>query len=200
MKKSLRQFPLVPDNEPVITQARQMALYDNSDLINNIKGHYQERDYGHEPVLTESAPVSPVNQQKSEAVVPTVSRPTEASLARQQAKQDVRQKKQAIFKQEVKKPSKEVFKHQLKATAPKPKAGLPKTEFSDLSERLRQEHYILAEIPVTYQEPNNKPSAKRRKNSYDFLKRSQIYNQQQESSKDHRPAQELNMARFEDIN
>lgn len=39
------QFPLVADGVPIIDTAKQMALYENEDLITNIHGYYQDKDY-----------------------------------------------------------------------------------------------------------------------------------------------------------
>lgn len=39
------QFPLVADDMPVIESGRQMNLYENEDLISNIHGFYQDKDY-----------------------------------------------------------------------------------------------------------------------------------------------------------
>ena len=39
-------FPIVADNEPILGPNPQMRLYEESDLISNIRGHYQEKDYG----------------------------------------------------------------------------------------------------------------------------------------------------------
>lgn len=39
-------FPIVGDDEPILVPSPQMRLYEESDLISNIKGPYQEKDYG----------------------------------------------------------------------------------------------------------------------------------------------------------
>lgn len=45
MIRQARRFPLVADNEILIGANPVMSLYDESDLISNIKGPYQERDF-----------------------------------------------------------------------------------------------------------------------------------------------------------
>lgn len=36
------RFPIISDNEPLIEASPQMLLYEESDLISNIKGPYQD--------------------------------------------------------------------------------------------------------------------------------------------------------------
>lgn len=55
-------FPLVADGEPIIESARQMALYENEDLITNIAGSYQDKHYDdiiRDHQFAEKAPVVP---------------------------------------------------------------------------------------------------------------------------------------------
>lgn len=40
-----QQFPLIADGQPIIESNVYMRLYDNEDLISNIHGYYQEKDY-----------------------------------------------------------------------------------------------------------------------------------------------------------
>lgn len=73
-----------------------------------------------------------------------------------------------------------------------------KTSLSKYSDKLRQETYILAEIQEMYQMPEN-TAPKPKKNSYDFLKKSQIYNHaERQSQREYQIAQELNLTRFDD--
>ena len=123
MNRGSRRFPLIADDEPVMSPLVKMNLYDNEDLINNIRDFYQEKTYR------------------------------------------------------------------------------KVTELSHLSDRLQQESYILAEIPIIFQEPDNTPNPKTKKNNFDFLKRSQVYNKQDNQfHKERAKAQELNLTRFKDIN
>lgn len=43
MNRGSRRFPLIADDEPVMSPLVKMNLYDNEDLINNIRGFYQEK-------------------------------------------------------------------------------------------------------------------------------------------------------------
>ena len=69
------------------------------------------------------------------------------------------------------------------------------------SDHLHQDTYILAELPKNYSEPKNPSRKENKKNNYDFLKTSQIYNQKEKQEYQERHvAQELNLERFEDVN
>ena len=70
-----------------------------------------------------------------------------------------------------------------------------------LANRLQQDSYILAEVAPTYQQPSNPSRKNVKKNSYDFLKRSQVYNYpERQTYREHRVAQELNLTHLEDAN
>lgn len=40
-----KRFPIVADDEVMLTEMPVMNLYDESDLISNIKGDYQDKNY-----------------------------------------------------------------------------------------------------------------------------------------------------------
>lgn len=191
-------FPLVADGEPIIESARQMALYENEDLITNIAGSYQDKHYDdiiRDHQFVEKAPVVP---KESLHHSPAVNEDhSYAQKARRQAKQAVKEKRQAyIAKNMAYNPKQATKKGQSRVVSSKK----PATELSRFTEKLNQESYILAELPRQYKEPQNTSQAAVKKNNYDFLKRSQIYNHQED--RDHREktiAQELNLSRFEDI-
>ena len=70
-----------------------------------------------------------------------------------------------------------------------------------MANRLQQDSYILAEVAPTYQQPSNPSRKNVKKNSYDFLKRSQVYNYtERQIHREHRIAQELNLTHLEDAN
>lgn len=88
MGKYLKQFPLIADDEPVISRPRLMALYDNEDLIVNIRGEYQDKNY---------------LEQSQEVSAPSVTRPGYFQTDRmgldrikQKAREDIRKKRQAL--------------------------------------------------------------------------------------------------------
>lgn len=43
MHRQRRQFPLIPDGEPCLQEPVSMRLYENEDLITNIRGPYKIR-------------------------------------------------------------------------------------------------------------------------------------------------------------
>lgn len=188
MSRAKRPFPLVADGEPVTTRPRAMQLYDNDDLITNIKGHYTDKIYSDE---------TPEMGGPAQSAQPVINQPVfePAEKARQEAKADLKRKRQALVTRE--KPKASLSEPVLKPTAPL----VAKKGWGAYADKLRQDSYILAELPQTYQEPKN-PSVKGlQKNSYEFLKRSQIYNKEaHQEQKERRVAQELNLSRFEDLN
>ncbi|MFC3931998.1 hypothetical protein ACVR0S_03200 [Streptococcus dentapri] len=209
MTRKNHQFPLVPDDETVITTAPQMQLYDNEDLINNIHGDYQDKVYtSHEenrvPVHSTASPsrvknyVSEVDAGKSYA-----------ELAREEARQDLKRKRQSYIAKEVKIPNKPSFQRRettvsksantksskfFNTKMPESKKEQPNNDLARLSHNLHQDNYILAELPQTYQKPENPSTKKTKKNNYDFLKRSQIYNHEKtRQQRTHQIAKELNL-------
>ena len=84
------------------------------------------------------------------------------------------------------------------AERPKPTAPFQKNtsgEFTKFGDRLQQDNYILADIQPEYSPQPQEPEEKPKKNNYDFLKTSQIYNQDRakEEQLKHSKAQELNL-------
>lgn len=198
MSKTVRRFPLVADGVPVSKPPKAMALYENEDLITNIHGTYHEKDYDD---VTKDYNFVGKTENDAERIKTVSDGKSYAELARDEARRDIKKKRQAYLSNDVKKmPSKANFQQQLKVTLPKAPAK-PTNKLSHLTEKMHQEDYILAEIPVTYKEPDNSSVPKPKKNNYDFLKRSQIYNKEaQQSQREHKVAQELNLTRFDDAN
>lgn len=196
MSKTVRRFPLVADGEPVSKPGKVMALYENEDLITNIHGSYQEKDYDD---VTRDYHFVGQTEKNTERLKTVSEGKSYAELARDEARRDIRKKRQAYLSNDVQKlPSKAAFQQQLKATLPKLPVK-PTNKLSHLTAKLRQKNYILAEIPVTYKAPDNTSVAKPKKNNYDFLKRSQIYNKEaQQSQREHKIVQELNLTSFDD--
>lgn len=199
MERHVRRFPLVADSESVCTPAKVMSLYNDEDLITNIRGSYQEKDYNDVTrdydfvkedtvVATHSKRVQQINEGKSYA-----------ELAREEARQNLKQKRQVYVTQDNSKLSTvSSLKTQTQST-PSKKNSKETSELGQLTKHLKQEDYILAELPITYKEPENNVASKPKKNSYDFLKRSQIYNKEaRQTQRERKIAQELNLTRFED--
>ncbi|MFS1663037.1 hypothetical protein [Streptococcus sp. zg-JUN1979] len=189
MDRSARPFPLVADGEPVSTEETIMSLYNDEDLISNIHGAYQEKNYEDVSPTTQSLRPSLRQEKRHQADID--SGKSYAKQAREQAKVDVKKKRQTYLTKDIKKTT--GFESSKKTAKPK---GEGQSRLSALSKRLHQDHYILAELPKIYKEPNNKAQRKSDKNNYDFLKTSQIYNPKPKTS-EKRPTQELNLARFE---
>ena len=195
MIRNQRRFPLVADGEPVSNPPKVMALYENEDLITNIHGAYQDKSYDD---VTRDYNFVGKDEQDASRIESVTQGKSYAELAREEARRDIRRKRQAYLSKEVKAPSKAALQQQLKATLPK-KTVKPTSSLSHLAEKLHQDDYILAEIPVTYKKPDNSSTIKPKKNNYDFLKESQIYNKEVlQSQREHKVAQELNLTRFDD--
>ena len=212
MARKKHQFPLVGDDESVIAAAPQMRLYDNEDLINNIHGDYHDKPYlnqeensGEATRAYPSSSPTPANDIRAGK--------TYAELAREEARQDLKRKRQSFIAKEAKIPSKPNFQHREQVAQPKTKSvapakptlflngksarsndDLPVNELARFSKNLHQDRYILAELPKVYKEPSNPSQQKVKKNNYDFLKRSQIYNQDEiRQQRTHQLAKELNL-------
>ncbi|MBM7643692.1 hypothetical protein JOC28_002003 [Streptococcus loxodontisalivarius] len=220
MDKMRRPFPLVTDDEPIVSQARQMQLYENEDLINNIRGHYQDKTYSDRSIDESQSASFGVTSASERSESTYQEGENYAKLARETAREDVKRKRQLYLKNEVtnasqkRKSSSAIFKRpsldeksdspepvletvaqELVAEKPKKATKMGWTRFTD---KLHQDDYILVELPQTYQHPQNPSRKEPKKNSYDFLKRSQIYNQKErQENKERRVAQELNLTRFE---
>ena len=60
------RFPLVSDDEIMLTKMPVMDLYDESDFISNIKGDYRDKNYLEwSPINEEETVVSPVVNKES---------------------------------------------------------------------------------------------------------------------------------------
>lgn len=194
MKKTTRRFPLVADDEPVSSPSKAMALYENSDLITNIHGAYREKDYND---VTNNYHFVTENDHDSERVKTLNEGKSYAELARDEARQDVKKKRQAYVSNNLAKLSKMANQQPLqtkKPNPPKKRAG----KFSHLSANMRQDDYILAEIPLNHQRSQKESTQKAKKNSYEFLKHSQIYNKDaNQKQKKYQKAQEMNLAQLD---
>lgn len=193
-------FPLVADGEPMLTPMPQMNLYDDSDLISNILGDYVEKNYlDWQPIAGGTQAPHPTNLR--EELKPTK---TYAELAREEARADLKKKRSAAYLRSDAPAKTHNFSKKQKVTS-KPTALLVKEEagkFTRLGQNLHQDNYILADIAPTYnREQQIQPTEKPKKNNYDFLKKSQIYNQkEQPSQRERKIAQELNLTQLDDQN
>lgn len=194
MGKQLKQFPLVADDEPVISLPRVMALYGNEDLIVNIHGDYQDKFF--EEVSGQvRVPATP-------KPAPRGDESSDRSRLKQAARADVKKKRQALVINDKKLSTKPVVKSP--AVVQKPTAPLVEQEersWASYAKALEQTDYILVELPRSYQQPKNPSTRGQHKQNFDFLKQSQVYNYDDNQRKKERQiAQELNLATFEEKN
>ncbi|UJD00679.1 cystathionine gamma-synthase [Streptococcus oralis] len=197
------RFPLVSDDEIMLTKMPVMDLYDESDFISNIKGDYRDKNYLEwSPINEEETVVSPVvNKESKPSPEPKKVEKTYAELAREEARADLKKKRSAKYlTQDVshtRRHNGSTFVRQgNQPTAPFQKEN--PGEFVKFSKNLSQSHYILAEEVGQVANPTPKAqTGKAKKNNYDFLKKSQIYNKKNKQTEQERQvAQELNLTRI----
>jgi len=171
------RFPIVSDDEIILTEMPFMDLYDESDLISNIKGDYQDKNYLEwSPITTEKK--SPVQASDK---LPDLKRKRSAKYLTQDVSFTKRYK-----------PSNNLVRQTNQPTAPFQKEN--PGELAKFSDKLTQKHYILAEMAPQMQETSKEEHLGPKKNNYDFLKKSQIYNKKEnQSEKERKIAQELNL-------
>lgn len=191
------RFPIVSDDEIMLTEMPFMNLYDESDLISNIKGDYQDKNYLEWSPITNDKK-SPTNVQEK---LTEKKEKTYAELAREEARADLKRKRSAKYlTQDVSftkrhKPSNNVVRQANHPTAPFQKEN--SGELARYSDKLTQSHYILAEMAPQIQQTSKEEHLGPKKNNYDFLKKSQIYNKKEnQKEKERKIAQELNLTRM----
>ena len=190
----LERFPIVSDDEIMLTEMPFMDLYDESDFISNIKGDYQDKNYLEwSPITTEKKPLVQASDK-----LPEKKEKSYAELAREEARADLKRKRSAKYlTQDVSftkryKPSNNVVRQANQPTAPFQKEN--PGELTKYSDKLKQSHYILAEMAPQMQQTSKEQHLGPKKNNYDFLKKSQIYNKKEnQSEKERKIAQELNL-------
>ena len=208
-----KTFPLISDDEVMLSEMPRMNLYDESDLISNINGDYVDKNYLEwEPIVKKIAD-SQVKEgqakfyQATSAVQSVKAKKSTsksyAELAREEARADLKKKRSAAYLTSdftTKKRPYPAVTNGNTAISHQPTAFFQKENGSGLSKysrNLKQDHYILADIKVNTSLPKESP--KKSKNNYDFLKTSQIYNKKElQSQRERRIAQELNLTRLEE--
>lgn len=221
MVRQEKRFPLVMDGEVLVGENPVMNLYDESDLISNIKGPYQEREFV-EQVATKreekfdqitssdrdllppifQAKRSPYSrkerfQPKSPRELPTPAIKNQVQLAREQAKEDLKKKRSKFYLRDERAFSPKLVEPSLSETTDNPKG----TRLTPVANKLRQTEYILATMPAVYslKKENRGKEPKVPKNSYDFLKKSQVYNYpERKKGQERQVAQELNLTHIEE--
>ena len=193
-----KRFPIVADDEVMLTEMPVMNLYDESDFISNIKGDYQDKNY---------LEWSPITEEKKQEEAKPLVKPIEkkeksyAELAREEARADLKKKRSARYLTQDVSHTRRQTKTSIVRQANQPTAPFQKEnpgEFAKYSQNLSQSHYILAETVAQVASPApNSEKSHPKKNNYDFLKKSQIYNKKSKQKEQERQvAQELNLTRM----
>ena len=199
------RFPLVSDDEIMLTEMPVMDLYDESDFISNIKGEYRDKNYLEWAPITEEKPVKqiekPVEKPKKSGLGVKKEGKSYAEVAREEARADLKKKRSASYLTKDITPTRRPSQQRLDRQGNQPTAPFQKEnpgEFVKYSQKLTQSQYILAEEVnniSTQAEPKETSGPK--KNNYDFLKKSQIYNKKnQQKEQERQVAQELNLTRI----
>ena len=199
------RFPLVSDDEIMLTAMPVMDLYDESDFISNIKGDYQEKNYLDWAPISEDVSVKPLEKQaekpKKTALGVKKEGKTYAEKAREEARADLKKKRSATYLTKDVTHARRHSQPTLVRKGNQPTAPFQKEnpgEFIKYSQKLTQSHYILAEeIKHISTDSVEKQARTANKNNYDFLKKSQIYNKKnKEIEQERQLAQELNLTRI----
>lgn len=206
-----KTFPLISDDEIMLSEMPRMNLYDESDLISNINGDYVDKNYLEwEPIVKKivDSQVKKGKAYQAASAIPSaeVAKPAPksyAELAREEARADLKKKRSAAYLTSdfiTKKRSHPAVNNANTAISHQPTAFFQKENGSGLSKysrNLKQDHYILADIKINTSLPKESP--KKSKNNYDFLKTSQIYNKKElQNQRERRIVQELNLTRLEE--
>ena len=193
-----KRFPIVADDEVMLTEMPVMNLYDESDFISNIKGDYQDKNYLEWSPITEEK-----KQEEAKPLVKTIEKKEKsyAELAREEARADLKKKRSARYLTQDVSHTRCQTKTSIVRQANQPTAPFQKEnpgEFAKYSQNLSQSHYILAETVAQVASPApNSEKSHPKKNNYDFLKKSQIYNKKSKQKEQERQvAQELNLTRM----
>ena len=199
------RFPLVSDDEVMLTEMPVMDLYDESDFISNIKGEYRDKNYLEWAPITEEKPAKPiekpVEKPKKSGLGVKKEGKSYAEVAREEARADLKKKRSASYLTKDITPTRRHSHPSLVRQGNQPTAPFQKEnpgEFVKYSQKLTQSHYILAEEVHSIPTKNEEVSAPApKKNNYDFLKKSQIYNKKsKQTEQERRVAQELNLTRI----
>ena len=199
------RFPLVSDDEVMLTEMPVMDLYDESDFISNIKGEYRDKNYLEWAPITEEKPVKQieklVEKPKKAGLGVKKEGKSYAEVAREEARADLKKKRSASYLTKDITPTRRPSQQRLDRQGNQPTAPFQKEnpgEFVKYSQKLTQSHYILAEeVSHISTQTEKTETTGPKKNNYDFLKKSQIYNKKnQQKEQERQVAQELNLTRI----
>ena len=210
------KFPLISDNEAIFSEVPHMDLYDEFDFISNIKGDYQEKTFADSSssskTVAQPIPSSQSEKRKqviadkvNQSISPKVQEKSYAEVAREEARADLKKKRSASYLTSdavSKKHRSKIGFSARKSTATKaqPTAFFQKEnpgEFAKYGQHLKQEDYIVADLSAEPVVQVEAPKTEK-KNNYDFLKTSQVYNKKElRDKKENKVAAELNLTRFD---
>lgn len=185
-----KQFPLLAASEPIFDERQPMNLYEESDFISNIKGDYQEKS------IYEWAPISNAKHQVEESrAKENVEFKTDAALGREEARESVRQKRSAAYLQD---DPNQAFRKDLQRRMELSRGTAVQREesvsnYQKVGEKLRQERYILADLRG---ETTKSSTPKGKQDSYDFLRKSQIYQEKEQKVTPRQTNQELDLRKL----
>lgn len=212
------KFPLVSDNEVILSEVPYMNLYDEADFISNIKGDYQDKNYSEERAPSAATmphgDFSQAEKRKqalarkfSQSFASASPEKSYAELAREEARADLKKKRSASYLTSDVVPKKHrstlgVSPRKSTTTKVQPTAFFQKEnpgEFAKYAQHLKQEDYIVVDLPANNVVSEEAPVVEK-KNNYDFLKTSQVYNNQEiQEKKEHTVATELNLTHFDQV-
>ena len=88
-----KTFPIIADDEIMLTEMPVMNLYDESDFISNIKGDYQDKNY------LDWAPIAEDRSQQPKIPEPAPQKIVKsyAEQAREEARADLKKKRSASY-------------------------------------------------------------------------------------------------------
>ena len=155
-----KSFPLISDDEVMLSEMPRMNLYDESDLISNINGDYVDKNYLEwEPIVKKivDSQVKEGKAYQATSAIPSaeVAKPAPksyAELAREEARADLKKKRSAAYLTSdftAKKRSYPAVTNGNTAISHQPTAFFQKENGSELakySRNLKQDQYILADI------------------------------------------------------
>ena len=198
------RFPLVSDDEVMLTEMPVMDLYDESDFISNIKGEYRDKNYLEWAPITEEKPVKPIEKpvekpKKSGLGVKREGK-SYAEVAREEARADLKKKRSASYLTKDITPTRRHSQPSQGRQGNQPTAPFQKEnpgEFVKYSQKLTQSHYIWRKKWARFLLQLSKQKLQAQRKQLWFLKKSQIYNKKnQQKEQERQVAQELNLTRI----
>lgn len=153
------RFPLVSDDEVMLTEMPVMNLYDESDLISNIKGEYRDKNYLEWAPIAEEKPVKPIEKQVGKPKKAPLGVKKEgksyAEVAREEARADLKKKRSANYLTQDFSLARRHSQPSLVRQGNQPTTPFQKEnpgefvkysqKLTQYSQKLTQSHYILAE-------------------------------------------------------